>query len=299
MASDFIPRDAKTTIERVTFRSTETEELVTALLVRPASLNGTGNGARPMIHPAALIQHGYGAEKADLLPLASLLAEHGFISLLPDAWGHGERFPASGPNWMNQLSADYFITVVRHTVADMREALTVLQAQPGVRAGATLVGGFSMGAMAALIVGSEDQRVAGVVSASGSPLPDLVNVSLFGSQPPSEESANWARAHDAAAQVGRLAPKPLLLQHGRQDDMCPIAGTQRMYEAAMPYYAAHPDRLKLMLYDHSHLVTEAQLLDAVNWLAPFFTQTADGADRDTERPPHGAKGTISSAALSS
>ena len=286
MASDFIPRDAEMTVERVTFRAAESEERVPALLVRPAAQqsrangahsghgNGNGDGVRPPLHathPAALIQHGYGAEKADLLPLANLLAGHGFISLLPDAWGHGERFPTSGPSWMNQLSADYFITVLRHTVADMREALTLLQSVPDVRADATLVGGFSMGAMAALIVGVEDERAAGVVSASGSPLPDLVNVSIFGSAPPSEESANWARTHDAAAQVGRLAPKPLLLQHGRQDDMCPIAGTLRLYETAKPYYEAHPDRLKLMLYDHSHLVTEAQLLDAVHWLAPFFT----------------------------
>ncbi len=258
MATDFIPHTAAETVERITFGATA----IPALLVRPHA-----SGPRP----AALIQHGYGAEKADLLPLASMLAAHGFVSLLPDAWGHGERFPSSGPNWMNQLSADFFLTVLRHTVSDLDEALTALLAQPDVRADATVIAGFSMGAMAALVVGTEDPRVAGLVSAAGSPLPDMMGVSLFGSTPPSAENIAWGAQHDAAANVGRLAPKPLLLQHGDADDMVPIRGTLHMYEAATPYYAAHPERLALQTYHHSHLVTEQQLRDAVEWLSPFFS----------------------------
>ncbi|HLY32550.1 MAG TPA: alpha/beta fold hydrolase, partial [Ktedonobacterales bacterium] len=198
MASDFLPQQAAERIERIAFGA----ENIPALVVRPVDA-----GPRP----AVLLQHGYGAEKADLLPFASLLASHGFISLLPDAWGHGERFPASGPNWMNQLSADYFLTVLRHTTHDMSEALTVLSGLPDVRSDAMVVAGFSMGALAALIVGTEDERVAGVFSASGSPLPDMLGVTIFGSTPPSAESIAWAEQHDAAAHVEKLAPKPLLL----------------------------------------------------------------------------------------
>jgi len=258
MATDFIPHSAAESVERITFGETA----IPALLVRPHA-----SGPRP----AALIQHGYGAEKADLLPLASMLAAHGFVSLLPDAWGHGERFPASGPNWMNQLSADYFLTVLRHTIGDLGEALTTLLAQPDVRADATIVAGFSMGAMAAMVVGTEDPRVAALVSAAGSPLPDMLGVSLFGSTPPSPTNTEWASQHDAAASVGSLAPKPLLLQHGDMDDMVPIRGTLRMYAEAQPYYAGHPERLALQTYHHSHLVSEQQLHDAVEWLAPYFS----------------------------
>ena len=57
--------------------------------------------------PAAIIQHGYGADKTDLLPLAEFLAERGFVVLLPDAWGHGERMSVNGPNYLNTLSADF------------------------------------------------------------------------------------------------------------------------------------------------------------------------------------------------
>lgn len=256
MATDFIPHSAPPSIERVEIGS----HSVPALLVKPK-----GEASASDL-PAVLIQHGYGAEKSDLLPLASLLVSHGFIALLPDAWGHGERFPASGPNWMTQITADYFIEVVRNTVDDMRDALSWLAEAPDTRADQLIVGGFSMGAIASLVLGSEDERASGLIAASGSPLPDLLPVRLFGSAPPSEASEAWALAHDAAANIGRLAPKPLLIQHGRADDMVPVAGALRLYEAAQPHYAEHPDNLKLMLYPHTHLVSEQQMRDAVEWL---------------------------------
>lgn len=264
MATDFIPHSAPPSIERVEIGPRN----VPALLVRPQDAAPAGG------LPAVLIQHGYGAEKADLLPLASLLVSHGFITLLPDAWGHGERFPASGPNWMTQISADYFTEVVRHTVDDMRDALTWLAAVPGARSDDLVIGGFSMGAVAALIVGSEDERVSGLIAASGSPMPDLLPVRLFGSAPPSEESEAWAHAHDAAANIGFLAPKPLLIQHGSEDDMVPVSGALRLYEVAQPLYAKHPDNLTLMLYPHTHMVSEQQMRDAVDWSVERFRPEA-------------------------
>lgn len=253
------------------------EHALPALLVTPQNVSPQDD------LPAMLIQHGYGAQKDDLLPLATSLVAHGFIALLPDAWGHGERFPVSGPNWMTQIAADYFMEVVRNTVDDMRVALTWLAQVPGARADGLIVSGFSMGAIASLVIGTEDERVTGVISASGSPLPDLLPVSLFGSAPPSEATEIWARAHDAAAQISHLAPRPLLIQHGTNDDMVPVAGAQRLYEVAKPYYASQPDNLTLMLYPHSHLVTEQQLQDAVAWsVAHFHSDVSDAASVEEE-----------------
>lgn len=260
MATDYIPHNTPPAIERVEIGS----HAIPALIVRPS-------GAAPQARmPAVLIQHGYGAEKSDLLPLASILTAHGFVTLLPDAWGHGERFPVNGPNWMTQVTSDYFMEVVRNTVDDLRVSFDYLRDQPDVNGDATLTGGFSMGAIAALVYGTEDERVAGVIAASGSPLSDLLPVRLFGSPPPSEATEDWARAHDAATHIERLAPKPLLIQHGEDDDMVPVSGALRLYEAAKPLYAEHPDHLKLILYPHTHLVTEQEMHDAVDWVATFF-----------------------------
>lgn len=247
--------------ERLVIRAVD-EAGIPALLVRP---EGTGPW------PAVVVQHGYGpVDKSSVLPLAVYLAERGFVALLPDAWGHGERFPAAGPNWMTDISADYFMDVLRHTADEMRHALDTLAARADVRREALLVAGFSMGAMAALLVGTEDPRVAGVISASGSAAPDLLDITIMGSRPAGETARAWALAHDAAARLDHLAPRPLLLQHGRADDFVPVASTLRLYDAAQPLYAAHPDHLALMLYDHTHEVIQRQIEDAVEWLVPRF-----------------------------
>src|SRR5262249_52957453 len=135
---------------------------------------------------------------------------------------------------------------------------------------AILVGGFSMGAMIALLAGAEDPRVAGVVSLAGAPLPDILDVTLSDSRPPSDVSRAYAQAHDVVAHAVQLAPKPLLLSHGRRDNMVPVAGTIRLYEAVKPHYVAHPERLALRLYDHMHHIIEEQLRDAIAFITPFF-----------------------------
>ncbi|HEY7984593.1 MAG TPA: dienelactone hydrolase family protein, partial [Ktedonobacterales bacterium] len=132
---------------RATERLTLGATAIPALLVRPEA---------PGPRPAVLLQHGYGVDKASMLPLAQLMAGHGFIALLPDGWGHGERFPQSGPSWMTELNADYFLTVLRHTVDEMRLGLDALAALPDARADALLTVGFSMGAVAALMLGVRD-----------------------------------------------------------------------------------------------------------------------------------------------
>jgi uncharacterized protein len=250
---------------------------VPALLVRPDT---------DLPRPAALMQHGWTSCKEDFLPLALLLATYGFVSLLPDAWAHGERLPENGPSWKTERSADHFIDVVRHTSGDLHAALQWLAGQSYVRSDALVAGGFSMGAIAALITGTEDERVAAVVSVSGAPLPDLANVTMLGENAPSAANKQWSREHDAAVNIARLAPKPLLIQHGRHDDMVPVEGALRLYSAAQPYYAEHSDRLALMLYDHTHTVVEAQLRDALTWLAPLFADpkppASDGASAHTE-----------------
>ncbi|MFI5273472.1 MAG: alpha/beta hydrolase family protein [Ktedonobacterales bacterium] len=251
-----------------------------ALLVRP---NAPGE------HPGAVLQHGYASEKAALLPFARQLAALGFVVLLADAWGHGERFPASGPNWLTDMHADYAMEVIQHTVDDVHAGLTTLAAQPDVRPDALLVGGFSLGAIVALIAGTEDSRVAGVASLAGSSLPDLLGIKRFNDREPSAVTAAYGLAHDAAARIARLAPRPLLLSHGTRDDLVPVAGTLRLYELARPAYAAQPDHLTLQLYEHGHDVGEQQVRDAVSFIARLFLAPA-GAESDDEQPLARASG---------
>ncbi len=261
MPIEFPVRYAPADPERLTLGP----ENVPAILLRPDA---------PGPHPAAVLQHGYGSEKSDLLPLGVLLAGYGFVVLLADAWGHGERRHAMGANVSAEASTDHFMTTVRHTIDDMRLAVDDLLLRPDVRADAVLVGGFSMGAICALVSGAEDARVAGIVSIAGSPLPDILEVKRKGASAPSAESRQFALAHDVATYGEALAPRPLLLSHGRNDDMVPVGGTLRLFEALSPYYTATPERLALQLYDHSHHVIETQMRDALAFIAPLFLPDA-------------------------
>lgn len=246
------------------------QDAIPALLVRPVA-----PGPRPLI----IAQHGYAADKSFLLPLAALVAQRGFSTLLPDGWGHGDRFPASGANWLTELNADYFLQVLRHTASDLSACVNAMLQRPDVRPDQIILAGFSMGAMAVLLAATEDDRVAGVVSASGSSPLDLVDISIAGSLVAGATARAWAAEHDVAPRLAALAPRPILLQHGRPDDMVPVACSLRLYDAARPAYAAHPERLGLMLYDHTHLVSPAQIQDAVEWVCARFA-SPDAAEPD-------------------
>jgi uncharacterized protein len=237
---------------------------IPAILVRPAA---------PGQHPAAVLQHGFGSQKSDFLPLALVLASLGFVVLLADAWAHGDRRLTSAPAETAEARALHDMTVVHRTIDDMRVAVEALMHRPDVRGDAVIVGGFSMGAICALVVGAEDPRVAGIVSIAGSPLPDVLSMRLGAVSHTADEARRFARLHDVAAKGAALAPRPLLLSHGRNDDMVPVGGTLRLFEAVSPSYAATPDRLALKLYDHTHRITEQQLRDGLAFIAPFFLPT--------------------------
>jgi fermentation-respiration switch protein FrsA (DUF1100 family) len=121
-----------------------------------------------------------------------------------------------------------------------------------------------------------------VVSASGSSPLDLVDISIAGSRLAGEATRAWAAEHDIAPRLGGLAPRPILLQHGRPDDMVPVRNTLRLYEAALPHYAACPERLGLMLYDHTHLVSPEQIQDAVDWVSERFADDTAAEASDAE-----------------
>lgn len=219
------------------------------------------------------MQHGLGSQKDDLLPAALMLAAFGFVALLPDAWGHGEH-PLRDRVDIGVSPSDYFVEVTRETTRTLHAAVAWLAQRPEARSDAIVLGGFSMGAMASLIAGIENPLAAGVVSIAGSPLPDLVCKRGTSWGTPTDATCNWAQRHDAATQVGGLAPRPLLISHGRLDDMVPVAGALHLYEAAKPYYASYPDRLALMLYEHTHTVTAEQLNDVIQWMAPLYLDDA-------------------------
>ncbi len=225
--------------------------------------------------PCLVMQHGYGADKYDLAQVGEVAAGLGFITILPDAWGHGERLDPTGPNFMTAFSANYFIEVVRHVADDLALIAGELRADATIDPARIVLGGFSLGGITSILATERDPQVAGVVAIAGGVSPESLEHAA-GMTLVDADHAEWVETHDmgAPANAARLAPRPVLLQHGRNDDRLPASGSQRLYAAAQPAYAALPERLQLRVYDATHEITMPMLADAVEWLTTNFGGSA-------------------------
>jgi len=194
--------------------------------------------------PGVLIVHGWESARDRALPHAQFLHAAGFHCLLIDVRGHGANPPESLP-----ISGGEF-------GADARAGLRALLARPEVTAGAIL--GHSMGAVGALLAAAAaDSRCAAVVSVSAPADPRLLTRQTFRlarlpipgpiAQPlawltarvyvrPRGHSVRDTSARHAAARY----EGPILLVHGDQDTIIPIAHLERLEAAALAGRATEP-----------------------------------------------------------
>ena len=101
--------------------------------------------------PALAVVHGWGGNAEMMLPLAAPLHAAGYALLLFDARGHGRS------------DGDTFASLPRFA-EDLGQAVDWLQKQPAVDAARVGVVGHSVGAGAALLLASQRQDLAAVVS---------------------------------------------------------------------------------------------------------------------------------------
>ena len=130
--------------------------------------------------------------------------------------------------------------------------------------------GISLGgyvAYAALLV---EPRLSVAAVAMGSPdwLGPLREMGLVPGHPIYDAVAARSPLEHAA---DTYPPRPLLLLHGDQDDVVPIAGDRALYERLRPAYQSRPDRLELVVYPGlGHIYTDAMLDRSASWIAHFL-----------------------------
>lgn len=187
-----------------------------------------GRGARPM-----LLLHGYGADGADMVPLARLLAARADLTVAvpaaPRTWRHG----APGRAWFERTDADANEQIERAAI----EVEAVLAALASERPGAPILAGFSQGAQLAIELAlRRAEPAAGLVVLSGRALPRF--------------RGRW----------GAVSGAPVLVTHGRADPLIPFRDGERMArdaEAAgarvtfVPFEGGHalPVEVETALFD--------------------------------------------------
>ena len=207
------PGDYRLAVQDVAIRADDGVRLAAWFLPRPGA-------------PAVVLLHGYPAEKADLLPIASALAPQ-FATLLVDQRYFGKSEGAA-------------TTLGFRERQDLKRVLDFLQSR-----GAPAIGvfGFSLGGAVALLTAAEDPRIRAIVAYA--PFADLRTLGreLYGwmwlaRYPFVEAMLVWSRVFfgaditrpspaEAAARVG----VPVLLVHSRADEQIPFSHAERLQTA--------------------------------------------------------------------
>lgn len=239
-----------------------------------ARLDGTRNGATLVTppdttsaaRPAILFLHWYGppqptSNRTQFLPEAVELAASGVASLLIDT-------PWSAERWFGQRDSarDYEFTI--QMAKDVRRALDVLLAQPGIDRRRVAVVGHDFGAMWGALAVASDPRVTHFVYAAGTS--SFTDWYLY---TPKREGADRdafvakLAPLDPIAFLPKIAPRPALLQFGSKDPHV-------KHEAAAAQANATREPRTVQTYEGAeHELTFQARLDRIAWIREQFKIT--------------------------
>ena len=185
----------------------------------------------PSAKASVIVLHGHGGNKHTCLPLARMLYP-AFNILLLDHRGHGD-------------SAGLRTTIGYEERLDVHGAVDVLEAR-GL--GPVGIFGMSMGGATAILAAAEDPRIAVVVADSpyarlrwavrqsavlrGYPRPLTRTIAFLVCLSTALHLRYRMQAFDPVEVIGRIAPRPILLIHGVEDEIIPVASAHALYERA-------------------------------------------------------------------
>lgn len=181
--------------------------------------------------PTIILGSGYRERKVTLLPLAAGLWRRGCNVLLMDFRNQGDS------------AGDTALTMGLREVRDLRAAVDFVAGRLGGAIGAM---GWSMGGVVSILAAAEDKRIGAVVADSAyAGQSDVIDhmfhqytglpAALF--TRPAELFFGWLAGYRPSQvrpeeAIGRISPRPVLIIHGEQDDICPIEQGRRLYARA-------------------------------------------------------------------
>ena len=233
------------TVHDITF--TAGKEPTKAYLVAPTAAGS---------HAAILYVHWFGdpatTNRTEFLNEAVALAERGVVSLLVDTmW--------SQKGWWRGRKPETDLAGGVQQVIELRRALDLLLAQPGVDASRVAVVAHDFGAMFGAVMGAADKRPTTYVLMA--PTPRLSDWYLFNVKPASVDDYKKALAPvDPINAVPKLAPATVFYQFAAKDKYVPLPRPAEFYDATAP-------RKQMATYDCEHNLVPPEVgADRVAWL---------------------------------
>jgi uncharacterized protein len=183
--------------------------------------------------PAIVLCHGVWTGRRECLPLALRFLNAGYNVLCFDFRAHG-------------LSGGRYTSVGRHETNDVIGAVHYLSERPEVDANRIGVVGFSMGAAATIQAAARCPQIAAVVADSS--YASFLDAARYSFQavtrlphypiaPLAIAWAKWIVHVDAnrmrpVDDIGRIAPRPVLITHGALDEIVPVRHAYTLFKAA-------------------------------------------------------------------
>ncbi|MCP3742171.1 esterase [Rossellomorea sp. BNER] len=223
--------------------------------------------------PSIIFIHGFTSAKEHNLHYAYYLAEKGFRVLLPDCLYHGSRSEG-----MDERTLRFqFWNIVTTTIDEIVLLKEYLQKNELVENGRIGLAGTSMGGIITLGALRRYEWIHAAVSLMGSPVYEqLARMQIqyieknHGRLPITkeqlEEQIRHIRQYDLSQRPDKLANRPLLFWHGKQDNVVPFAPTFKFYESILPYYEQNEDNLQFIFDElEGHKVTRDGVLKTTEW----------------------------------
>jgi dienelactone hydrolase len=207
--------------------------------------------------PAILFVHWYGppaptSNRTQFIPDATALARQGVTSLLIDT-------PWSMPTWFRTRKREEDYTRSVQQVRDLRRALDVLMAQPGVDKTRVVYVGHDFGAMYGALAASVDPRVTHFVFMAGTA--SFTDWFLYGPTLEGEAREQFI-AQFAPLDPVRWVPKlrgPVLMQFADTDEHVSTARREQLAAAA-------PKGAEVRVYKAGHELSEESTRERLAWL---------------------------------
>nr|WP_241433333.1 esterase [Listeria grandensis] len=185
--------------------------------------------------PTVFFYHGFQSQKELYLPYAYLLAQRGMRVILPDAPMHGER--QAGESDMEQEI--YFWDTVRGNIDELPILKAALDSEGLIDTSRLAIGGFSMGAITSFgMLAQYEWLKVGVCLAGSSYYGHFAKaladgVIKQGLQFPFDvnERILELAPYDLSAAPAKLKNRPLMIWHGKEDDVVPFQYSEKLYEA--------------------------------------------------------------------
>ncbi|MBC2256536.1 esterase [Listeria ivanovii] len=223
--------------------------------------------------PTIIFYHGFTSQKELYLHYGYLLAQRGFRVILPDAKLHGERLLDANP----EDQATYFWDVIEANIKEFPLIIKELIKAGKTNANRIGVGGVSMGAITSLGLLGQYNEIKVAVSLMGSAyyVDFAKELSKYAASQgmtfPYDVDARILalQKYDLTQNINKIKERPLLLWHGKKDDVVPFAYSEKLYQTLVEESLA--DNVQFVIDDNAkHKVSVEGMLEGVGFFEKFL-----------------------------